>query len=136
MLFRSGIGGDETEWQHYAPPEVILGDLLADGKAVPMIAVMPNGRAQTNDHPTGDVFQHAAAFAKFESDLLDDEIPAIESHYSVKEDREHRALAGLSFENLLPRRLAFGPIRFQPGGQIRPVGRTHFARCLLLRRGG
>ena len=61
-----------------------------------MIVVMPNGRAQTNDHPTGDVFKHAAAFANFERDLLDDVIPAIESRYSVQTDREHRALAGLS----------------------------------------
>ncbi len=38
----------------------------------------------------------APAFAKFERDLLDDVIPAIESRYSVQADREHRALAGLS----------------------------------------
>lgn len=38
----------------------------------------------------------APAFAVFEKDLLDDVIPTIESRYSVKPDREHRALAGLS----------------------------------------
>lgn len=36
------------------------------------------------------------AFARFERDLLDDVIPAIESRYAVRADREHRALAGLS----------------------------------------
>ena len=44
-----GIGGDETEWQRFATPDVLLDNLIADGKAVPMIIVMPNGRAQKND---------------------------------------------------------------------------------------
>ncbi|HKP16137.1 MAG TPA: alpha/beta hydrolase-fold protein, partial [Gemmatimonadaceae bacterium] len=91
-----GIGGDETEWQRFAQPENLLDNLIADGKAVPMIIVMPNGRAQPDDHPTGNMFAHAAAFAKFEGDLLNDVIPAIESRYKTLTDREHRALAGLS----------------------------------------
>ena len=91
-----GIGGDETEWQRFAHPDVVLDNLIADGKAVPMIIVMPNGRAQKNDRAEGDVFATAPAFASFEGDLLDDVIPAIESRYSVDADREHRALAGLS----------------------------------------
>ena len=91
-----GIGGDETEWQRFCKPEVILDNLIADHKTVPMIVVMPNGRAQKNDRAEGNVFAAAPAFAKFEADLLDDVIPAIESRYSVRADREHRALAGLS----------------------------------------
>lgn len=91
-----GIGGDETEWQRFAQPDVLLENLIADGKAVPMIIVMPNGRAQKNDRAEGDVFRSAPAFAVFEQDLLDDVIPVIESRYSVQADREHRALAGLS----------------------------------------
>ncbi len=91
-----GIGGDETEWQRFASPNVLLDNLIADGKAVPMIVVMPNGRAQKNDRAEGNVMSTAPAFAKFERDLLDDVIPAIEARYSVQPDREHRALAGLS----------------------------------------
>lgn len=91
-----GIGGDETEWERFATPDVLLDNLLADGKAVPMIVVMPNGRAEADDHPKGDMFRHAPAFAAFEQDLLKDVIPAIESRHSVSSDREHRALAGLS----------------------------------------
>ncbi|HZL35653.1 MAG TPA: alpha/beta hydrolase-fold protein [Tepidisphaeraceae bacterium] len=91
-----GIGGDETEWERFATPDVLEDNLLADGKAAPMIIVMPNGRAEVDDHPKGDIMRHAAAFAKFEDDLLKDVIPTIESRYSVKSDREHRALAGLS----------------------------------------
>lgn len=91
-----GIGGDETEWQRFATPDMLFDNLIADGKAVPMIVVMPNGRAQKNDRPGGNVFESAPAFGVFERDLLDDVIPAIESRYSVQADREHRAVAGLS----------------------------------------
>ena len=91
-----GIGGDETEWQRFATPDMLFDNLIADEKAVPMIVVMPNGRAQKNDRAEGNVFESAPAFAVFEQDLLDDVIPAIEARYSVQADREHRALAGLS----------------------------------------
>jgi hypothetical protein len=91
-----GIGGDETEWQRFATPNIMLDNLLADQKVVPMIVVMPNGRAQKNDRAEGDVFRSAPAFANFEQDLLKDVIPAIKARYSVQADREHRALAGLS----------------------------------------
>jgi enterochelin esterase-like enzyme len=91
-----GIGGDETEWQRFTSPDIILDNLLADGKVVSMIVVMPNGRAQLNDRAEGDVFRSAKAFEDFEQDLLKDVIPAIEARYSVQADREHRALAGLS----------------------------------------
>ena len=91
-----GIGGDETEWNRFAKPNVMLDNLIADGKAVPMIIVMPNGRAQKNDRAEGNVYQAAPAFARFEADLLEDVIPTIESRYSVKADREQRAIAGLS----------------------------------------
>ena len=91
-----GIGCDETEWTRFAMPNVILDNLLADGKLVPMIVVLPNRRAQKRNRAEGDVFAGAAAFANFERDLLDDVIPTIEVHYSVQADREHRALAGLS----------------------------------------
>jgi enterochelin esterase-like enzyme len=91
-----GIGGDETEWERFARPDLMMDNLLADKKATPMIIVMPNGRAQKNDRAEGDVYAAFPAFAAFEKDLLQDVIPAIESHYSVQADRNHRGLAGLS----------------------------------------
>ncbi len=91
-----GIGGDEREWQKNGAPEVILDNLYADKKLVPMIVVLPNGRAQPNDRAEGNVFASAPAFAKFEQDLLNDLIPFVESKYAAKTNRENRALAGLS----------------------------------------
>ena len=77
-------------------PEIILDNLIADKKAEPMIIVMPNGRAQPDDRPGPNAMGTAPAFGKFDKDLLGDLIPFIQSKYSVKTDRESRALAGLS----------------------------------------
>jgi enterochelin esterase-like enzyme len=91
-----GIGGDEEEWHRGGHPEIILDNLIAEKKTVPMIVVMPNGRAQPDDRPGPNPMGTAPAFAKFDQDLLKDLIPSIESTYSVKAAREDRALAGLS----------------------------------------
>ncbi|WP_434026408.1 alpha/beta hydrolase [[Pseudomonas] boreopolis] len=95
-----GIGGNQDEWRGYVRAQAILDNLIADGKAVPMIVVMPNGRALPDDRspPEDRVFtpENAAGFARFERDLLDFLIPAIEAKYPVQADREHRAIAGLS----------------------------------------
>jgi len=91
-----GIGGDETEWQRFATVNVLMDNLIADGKAVPMIVVMPNGRAQKDDRAGPNAMATAPAFAVFERDLLDDVIPAIQARYSTYTNRENRALAGLS----------------------------------------
>ena len=90
-----GIGGDETEWQRFANVDALMDNLIADKKAEPMIVVMPNGRAQEDDRADAGMGA-APAFAVFERDLLDDVIPAIESRYGARTDREGRALAGLS----------------------------------------
>ncbi len=81
-----------------------------------MIIVMPNGRAQKDDRPRGDIFKHIPAFLVFERDLLDDVIPTIEARYSVQSDREHRALAGLSMG----------------GGQTMNIGFAHLDRFAWL----
>ena len=91
-----GIGGDENEWPRGGVPAVILDNLLADKKLVPMVVVMPNGRASKDVTARSPFPQQSPAFAAFEKDLLTDLIPYIEKNYSVKADRESRALAGLS----------------------------------------
>src|SRR5579872_2225523 len=91
-----GIGGDENEWPRGGKPDVILDNLYADKKAVPMIVVLPNGRASKDATARGPFNKQGPAFAAFEKDLLQDLIPFIEKSYSVNADRESRALAGLS----------------------------------------
>ncbi len=91
-----GIGDDETGWTKKGSADVILDNLYADKKAVPMIVVMPNGRAAKNDRAGGNFQGQFPAFAAFEDDLTRDLIPFIEKTYLAKPDREARALAGLS----------------------------------------
>ncbi len=93
-----GIGGDEKEWYKNGVPEVILDNLYADKKLIPMIVVFPNGRAMKDDRPTGNIFDSVKvkAFETFEKDLLNDIIPFVEFRYPVLADSENRAIAGLS----------------------------------------
>jgi enterochelin esterase-like enzyme len=95
-----GIGGNEWEWKGYVHADVVVDNLIMSGKAVPMIVVMPNGRALPDDSvpPSDKTFspENAAGFAKFERDLLDCLIPAVQAKYSASTNRGHRAIAGLS----------------------------------------
>lgn len=95
-----GIGGNQHEWSGYVRANVVLDQLIATGKALPMIVVMPNGRALPDDRspPPDRVFtpQNAEGFAKFERDLLEFLVPAVDAKYATVADARHRALAGLS----------------------------------------
>jgi enterochelin esterase-like enzyme len=95
-----GIGGNQDEWRGYVRANEVLDNLLAAGKIVPMIVVMPNGRALPDDRspPPDKVFtqENAAGFARFEHDLLDSLIPAVDAAYPTQADRTHRAVGGLS----------------------------------------
>jgi enterochelin esterase-like enzyme len=95
-----GIGGNEWEWSGYVHADAIVDNLVSAGKATPMIVVMPNGRALADDRaPAPDKTftpQNAEGFAKFERDLLDCLMPAVQAKYSASTNREQRAIAGLS----------------------------------------
>jgi enterochelin esterase-like enzyme len=100
-----GIGGNETHWPGPGSAGAILDNLIAGDNAVPMIVIMPNGRA-SNEPSTifgggrgrggPGMAVEFEAYAAFERELLGDLIPFVEARYSVTADRLHRALAGLS----------------------------------------
>ncbi|RZM27714.1 MAG: esterase family protein [Pedobacter sp.] len=93
-----GIGGDELEWLRNGNPQHILDNLYAGKSIVPMIVVLPNGRAMADDRATGNIMaaDKVAAFSNFEGDLLNDLIPYIEQKYRVLNNRDSRGIAGLS----------------------------------------
>ena len=91
-----GIGDVEEDWVKKGSADAILDNLIADKKAVPMVVVMPNGRAAKNMTPKTPWNEQTPAFAAFEDDLLKDLMPVVEKKYAVKTDRESRAIAGLS----------------------------------------
>ena len=94
LYLMHGIGGNENNWTSFGA-NTILDNLIADKKAVPMIIVMPNGRA-TAEPPSNNVMADFNYYADLEPDLLKDLMPYVESHYSVATDRNHQALNGFS----------------------------------------
>lgn len=92
-----GIGGTHTEWLGGVPNEIIS-NLIAQGEAKPMIAVIPNIRAAYDDSVPSEVInpESIAACDNFINDLCNDLMPFIKSHYSVSCKREKCAVAGLS----------------------------------------
>ncbi len=92
-----GAGDDETGWQQKGSADIILNNLHADQKVVPMVVVMPNGFARgQNATPPAEGQRRRRDNSGFEQDLLNDVMPYVESHYAVIADRDHRAIAGLS----------------------------------------
>lgn len=98
LYLQHGAGEDETGWTKQGRANLILDNLLADGKAVPMLAVMETGYAykpdaDTEPSPSGGPPRRANAF---EDLMIDDLIPMIDASYRTIADRDHRAMAGLS----------------------------------------
>ncbi len=103
-----GGGGDEDAWTTLGRAPVILDNLIAQGKAKPMIIVMTNGNANQaatqGDSPVLPVREvrpptatgSTPATGRFEESLVKDVVPYIESHYRVLKDKNNRAIAGLS----------------------------------------
>jgi enterochelin esterase-like enzyme len=97
-----GGGGDEDAWTTLGRTCQIMDNLIALGRAKPMIVIMPNGNpgqtAAFTDAPSRPVTTNPydMGMGLFEESLVKDIIPYVESHYRVISDRDNRALAGLS----------------------------------------
>jgi enterochelin esterase-like enzyme len=100
-----GAGGDEDAWTNMGRAAQIMDNLIAQGKAKPMIVVMTNGNANQSGAPndvtdTPIQADPMAAYqklaGKFESHLVKDLIPFIEKNYNFLTDKNNRAIAGLS----------------------------------------
>ena len=98
-----GSGGDEDAWLDLGRTAQILDNLIAEGKAVPMIVVMPNGVFYNRAAPGAAVnmFQPTMANSRSDStveieDSFPDIIKYVESNYRVKKGGDFRAVAGLS----------------------------------------
>lgn len=93
-----GLGQDHTDWLHANAP-VIIGNMIALGTAKEMILVLPNCRARANDAANpSDAFSlsNYQAFNNFINDLKDNVMPFMKENFSIKEGREHTAIAGFS----------------------------------------
>lgn len=110
-----GAGGDEEAWPTLGRTQQIMDNLIALGKAEPMIVVMPNGNATDDASPLlSGLSKKGEPKATFE-EAFDDIINYVESHYKVKKGPKNTALCGLSMggyhtfkiSNLRPGRFAY-----------------------------
>jgi len=96
-----GYSDDADAWTAVGRANVILDNLIARGKAKPMLIVMPLGYGAPEVlAPGSGIFQEPGItqrnFDRFRDSLLTEVIPRIESEYLVNKDRNSRAIAGLS----------------------------------------
>ncbi len=99
LYLQHGGGEDETGWPNQGKTDFILDNLIAEGKAVPMIIVMDRGYAtdptrRPNTQETG--LRAAMANNAFPEVLVKDVIPMIDKTFRTIPDRDHRGMAGLS----------------------------------------
>ena len=98
-----GIGGDENAWSELGRAAQILDNLIAQGKAEPMLVVMTNGNISQEACPgeTSEGFRVPTMMlpktmeGSFET-AFPDVVKFVEKTYRVKKDKAHRAIAGLS----------------------------------------
>ena len=105
MYLLHGHGGDETAWGDLGRTSQIMDNLIAEGKAVPMIVVMPNGNPTCNAAPgwwhegmytpDGNAFNQRGAKASMEESFMDI-VRFVDSHYKTIAKRQARAVTGLS----------------------------------------
>ena len=93
LYLQHGMGEDETGWSKQGRMQHIMDNLIAKGEAVPMIVVMESGDIKA-PFRGGDRSAYGNSFYKV---MTGDLIPYIDSHFRTLSDREHRAMAGLSW---------------------------------------
>ena len=105
MYLMHGAGGDENAWSELGRAAQILDNLIATGKAKPMIVVMPNGNTDCQAAPgewsrgmyqpsfMGSVNQKPVATM---DESFMDIVKYVESHYKVAKNKRSRAICGLS----------------------------------------
>ncbi|MBN2172851.1 MAG: esterase [Bacteroidales bacterium] len=92
LYLQHGWGEDETAWSNQGHANLIMDNLIADGKIDPFIIVMTYG--MTNEVKFGGLRNFKVE--PFQTVLIDELIPYVDSHFRTIADQPHRAMAGLS----------------------------------------
>jgi enterochelin esterase-like enzyme len=92
LYLQHGWGEDETAWSNQGHANLIMDNLIADGKAKPFIIVMTYG--MTNELKWGHMREFKVD--TFQSVLTEDLVPYIDAHFRTLANRENRAMGGLS----------------------------------------
>ena len=142
LYLQHGMGENETGWGNQGHANLIMDNLIAEGKAVPFIIVMENSSVNMSGMPRPPRPQGAPAgapagqpagaprpaggpgagmnfAAQFERILIDDLIPYVESNFRVIADQKHRAMAGLSMGGMQTRSIVMAnPDKFSYVGMF------------------
>jgi enterochelin esterase-like enzyme len=152
LYLQHGMGEDETGWGNQGHANLIMDNLITDGKAKPFLIVMENGGGpRPGGPPRGAAPAGASAgatnaptaggrggpggfnFSAFERVLVDDLIPYIDGNYRTLADQPHRAMAGLSMGGMQTRQITlahldtFSHIGVFSGGSIATTNITDMA---------
>jgi len=94
LYIQHGGGEDERGWAAQGKTNIILDNLIAEGKAKPMLVVIPNGNVSKPGKTVRGYNEEA--MASFKKELFENVMPFIKSTYRTKPDAANRAIAGLS----------------------------------------
>ena len=96
LYLQHGMGEDERGWHQQGMMANILDNQIAEGKCVPMIVVMDNGNCSYihGARPGESRDEFGASFTPI---MLNELIPFVDSNFRTLTDRDHRAMAGLSW---------------------------------------
>jgi len=132
LYLQHGGGEDETGWPNQGKTNLIMDNLIAEGKTKPFIIVMDNGTwrmpegarpPRPGERPSGP-WPPAGWADGFKKTLLEDIVPMIDANYRTLADRSHRAMAGLSMGGMQTRAITlanpdvFSYIGIFSGGSI------------------
>jgi enterochelin esterase-like enzyme len=92
LYLQHGWGEDETAWSNQGHANLIMDNMIAEGKIKPFIIVMTYG--MTNDVKMGGM--KSFKIEPFQTVLIDELIPYVDANYRTLADQPHRAMAGLS----------------------------------------
>ena len=95
VYIQHGGGEDHRGWMEQGRTAQIMDNLIAAGKAVPMVVVSANSNVHARNGGFGGGYSWQGMQA-FRSELIDNVIPFVEANYRVKKNRKSRAMCGLS----------------------------------------
>ena len=130
LYLQHGGGENETGWSSQGRANLIMDNLIAEGKAKPFIIVMDNGTWSMSRPPAGErpaQWPPKGWADGFSKTLLDDIIPMIDANYRTLADQQNRAMAGLSMGGMQTRVITlahpevFSHVGIFSGGSITTV---------------
>jgi enterochelin esterase-like enzyme len=96
LVLQHGSGDNQLTWVTHGKAHWIIDNLIAAGKAKPMVVVMLFGHQPPPAVAVPEARRWASQLDAFQRELFEDALPLVESHYRVSHDRKDRAITGLS----------------------------------------